>query len=127
MSGAELWEQLAGVAPMMLRALLADMTLESFDGRLARLRCRPEVRAVAEKKLDDLARLISSLSGGSVRVELVRDAAFAQPDEADDGPRPDTAGTPSPDTDHPLVARTLEIFNGRIVEVKPIRSRPAEE
>ncbi|MEM8757817.1 MAG: hypothetical protein AAGF47_08550, partial [Planctomycetota bacterium] len=87
MSGAELWERLAGVAPMMLRALLADLRLLSFDGTVARVACPPRVRAVAQKKADDLAKLAGSLTGGPVRFDLV---------EADREPSPTGDGGPGP-------------------------------
>lgn len=125
---------------MMLRALMADMSLVSFDGRVASLRCAPSVRSIAEKKLDDLGRLISKLCGASVRAELVDSPADGPVSEhsPSEGGEPTGSGeggsgspqrepTLPPDTDHPVVIKTLEMFNGRIVEVKPIRTKPLDE
>lgn len=135
---------------MMLRALLADMSMVAFDGGVASVRCTPSVRSIAEKKLDDLGRLMSKLCGTTVRVVLVETpAGNARHDEAGVGSADgseggseshaaageidgraqavDAGATLPPDTDHPIVIKTLEMFNGRIVEVKPVRKKPLDE
>ena len=114
---------------MMLRALLADMSLVSFDGSVARLRCQPTVRGVAEKKLADLSKLMSSLCGASVRAELVETDTQPAAGDSGDGAEAESGDGAAfePDIDHPIVKKTIEIFNGRIVEVKPVRTKPLDD
>lgn len=122
-SAAELWERLASVAPMMLRALLADMRVVRLTSTEAELSCAPHARAVAEKKLDDLSRLLSELSGKQIRARLVEGAHEPAAGAPAESPQ---QAAPPPDLDHPIVKKTLELFNGRIIDVKPMRSKPNE-
>lgn len=106
---------------MMLRALLADMQLVRLTDTEAEIACAAHARNTAEKKLDDLSRLMSELTGRSIRAKLVEGAPA--PAARSDAPRSAEPDVP-PDLDHPIVKKTLELFNGRIIDVKPMRSKP---
>ncbi|MEO1715995.1 MAG: hypothetical protein AAFR76_02690 [Planctomycetota bacterium] len=120
MNGAALWEQLQQVAPMMLRALLADMRLVRLTESEAELACAGHARNTAEKKLDDLSKLMTELSGKQIRARLVDSEPEPAASEPSQAPTPDVP----PDLDHPVVQKALEVFNGRIIDVKPVRSKP---
>ncbi|MEO1584881.1 MAG: hypothetical protein AAFR96_09975 [Planctomycetota bacterium] len=110
---------------MMLRALLADMRLVRLTGTEAEISCAPHARAVAQNKLADLSKLLSELSGTPITARLT-DAEHepASRSAAADG-ADEEASTP-PDVDHPIVKKALEVFNGRIIDVKPVRRKPTD-
>lgn len=111
-----------GIAPVMLRALLADMRIRSMRGGEIELGCLPQARGAAEKRLDDLVRLLTAVAGSPVTLRLTPDeqaGSDAPPAQRDDTP-------PAGDPDHPLVKRALEVFNGRIIDIKPLRKPPGD-
>ncbi|MEL6795496.1 MAG: hypothetical protein AAFO89_01610 [Planctomycetota bacterium] len=105
---------------MMLRALLADMRLVRLTESEAELACAGHARNTAEKKLDDLSKLMSELSGKQIRARLVQGEPEPMSNESTRTQTPDVP----PDLDHPVVQKTLEVFNGRVIDVKPMRSKP---
>lgn len=105
---------------MMLRALLADMSLVRLTDSEAEIACASHARPTAEKKLDDLSKLMTELSGKQIRARLVEGAPEPTSGEPTQSQTPDVP----PDLDHPVVQKALEIFNGRIIDVKPMRSKP---
>ncbi len=119
-SGAQLWESLRSNAPMLVRAMLTDMSLVSFTGGVATLSCDERIRGTAEKKLPELSQLMSSLAGQSVSCRLAELSAQPEGSRDDDRP-PQRPG--EVEIDDPVVRHAIEIFGGRIVEVKPL-ARP---
>ena len=105
---------------MMLRALLADMRLVRLTASEAELACAQHARNTAEKKLDDLSKLMTELAGRQIRARLVA----GEPEPMSHEPNEQPAAAVPPDIDHPIVKKALEIFNGRIIDVKPVRSKP---
>jgi hypothetical protein len=105
----------------MLRALLADMRIRSMRGGEIELGCLPQARGAAEKRLDDLARLLASIAGAPVTLRLTPDERGG----SDAPPAEPEAAPPAGDPDHPLVKRALEVFNGRIIDIKPLRKPPS--
>ncbi len=108
---------------MMLRALLADMRLVRLTHTEAELACAAHARNTAEKKLDDLSKLMTELSGTQIRARLVSGDAEPAAGEASEA----APAAALPDLDHPVVQKALELFNGRIIDVKPVRTKPRDE
>ncbi len=107
----------------MLRALLADMRLVRLGETDAELACAAHARPVAEKKLGDLSKLMSELAGKPITARLIE----GEPEPATTGASEARPEPIEPDVDHPIVKKTLELFNGRIIDVKPVRSKPTDE
>jgi len=108
---------------MLVRALLADMSLVSFKEGVATLACDERIRGTAEKKLPEFAQLMSSLAGQSVTCRL------AEPDVEPERTKPDSTPVTASgevEIDDPVIRHAIEIFGGRIVEVKPL-ARPESE
>lgn len=124
-SALELWERLRKNAPLVVRAMLADMSIVSLKSGVATLACDERVRTTAEKKLGELGQLMSSLAGSDVRCVLAESNVVpnrsAQPAEET------TAGGDTVEIDDPVVRHAIEIFNGRIIEVKPLPRSTEEE
>lgn len=104
---------------MLVRAMLADMRLVSYAGGVAILACDERIRATAEKKLAELGQLMSSLSGGRIECRLAEEAPSGPSRQSADEPKGvQTSG--EIEIEDPVVRHAIEVFNGRIVEVKPL-------
>ena len=108
---------------MMVRALLADMSIVSFAGGVVTIACDERIRGTAEIKLPELAQLMSSLAGGRIECRLA-EASVKPERRTDDEPIVQTSG--EIEIDDPVVRHAIEVFKGRIVEVKPL-ARPSGE
>jgi len=124
-SAAELWQRLRQNAPLVVRAILADMSIVSLTSGVATLACDERVRATAEKKLGELGQLMTSLAGSSVRCVLAD--STIEPNRSDAIAEETTAGGDTVEIDDPVVKHAIEIFNGRIIEVKPLARTEEEE
>ena len=124
-SAAELWQRLRQNAPLVVRAILADMSIVSLTSGVATLACDERVRTTAEKKLGELGQLMTSLAGTNVRCVLAD--STIEPNRSDAVAEETTAGGDTVEIDDPVVKHAIEIFNGRIIEVKPLARTEEEE
>ena len=79
----------------------------------------------AEKKLGELGQLMSSLAGTDVRCVLAD--ASVKPSRSASTAEETTAGGDTVEIEDPVVKHAIEIFNGRIIEVKPLPRTENEE
>lgn len=104
---------------MLVRAMLTDMRLVSLSGGVATLACDERIRPTAEKKLGELGQLMTSLAGGRIECRLAEAEASAPARENAD----DAVGAPASgeiEIEDPVIRHAIEVFKGRIVEVKPL-------
>lgn len=95
----------------------------AYSGGVMTLACDERIRSTAEKRLPELGRLLSSLSGTGVTCQL----ADAHAEPARGGAEvPESRPTGEVEIDDPVVRHAIEVFNGRIVEVKPLARGTAE-
>jgi len=100
------------------------MSIVSLTSGVATLACDERVRTTAEKKLGELGQLMTSLAGTDVRCVLAD--SKIEPNRSDAVAEETTAGGGTVEIDDPVVKHAIDIFNGRIIEVKPL-PRSAEE
>ncbi|MFI4873232.1 MAG: hypothetical protein ACIARQ_15580 [Phycisphaerales bacterium JB061] len=108
---------------MMVRALLADMSIVSFAGGVVTIACDERIRGTAENKLPELAQLMSSLSGSPVECRLAEPSVKPVRSKSAE---PVVQASGEVEIDDPVVRHAIEKFRGRIVEVKPL-ARPSGE
>jgi len=70
-------------------------------------------------------QLMTSLAGSSVRCVLAD--STIEPNRSDAIAEETTAGGDTVEIDDPVVKHAIEIFNGRIIEVKPLARTEEEE
>lgn len=124
-SGVELWERLRTNAPLVVRAMLADMSMVSLESGVATIACDERVRVTAEKKLDELGKLMTSLAGKPVRCVLAEQSV--EPNRSEQITEETTEGGDTVEINDPVVKHAIEIFKGRIIEVKPLPRAEGEE
>lgn len=124
-SGVELWERLRTNAPLVVRAMLADMSMVSLESGVATIACDERVRVTAEKKLDELGKLMTSLAGKPVRCVLADETI--KPNRSGRIAEETTEGGDTVEINDPVVKHAIEIFKGRIIEVKPLPRAEGEE
>lgn len=109
---------------MMVRAMLADMSIVSYTAGVVTLACDERIRGTAENKLPELAQLMSSLA--STRIECRLAEATVKPERSGtDDPVVHSSG--EIEIDDPVIRHAIEVFKGRIVEVKPLARPTGEE
>ena len=122
-SAAELWDRLRSVAPLAVRAMLADMSIVRLDGGCAVVACDERIRAIAEKKMPELGGLMSSVAGRPITAELADAAIKPVPTS----PASSSSTSDEVEIDDPIVRHALDVFHGRIVEVKPLPKSDEKE
>jgi len=115
-SAAELWERLRSVAPLAVRAMLADMSIVKLDAGRATIACDERIRPMAENKLGELGALMSSVAGMKIVAELAEESISPAPATQAEH----AGGSGEVEIDDPIVRHALDVFHGRIVEVKPL-------
>jgi hypothetical protein len=101
------------------------MSIVSLDSGVATLACDERIRTTAEKKLGELGQLMSSLAGTDIRCVLAETSV--KPNRSASPAEETTAGGDTVEIDDPVVKHAIEIFNGRIIEVKPLPKSENEE
>lgn len=102
---------------MLVRAMLSDMSLVSYTGGVLTLACDERIRTTAENRLTELSQLVSTLAG--TRVSCILSDAPVLPASAD-APGAPVRPAGEIEIDDPVIRHAIQLFNGRIVEVKPL-------
>ncbi len=105
--------------------MLADMSLVRLEKGVMTIACDERITATAEKKLPELGKLLTSLAGREIRCEIAHGQQPETP--AADRLKETTESGDEVEIDDPVVKHAIEIFKGRIVEVKPLAQADERE
>lgn len=132
-SVAELWSRLIESAENSAAtgaALGACGPGELSAGRFELKLFNPDRESFVRTRMGEIEKLAGEITGHTVRIELVHAGAGEKPPHAtgDEAGDPPTIEPPSAPTQaqieqamqNPLVQRTVEVFEGRVVRIEPV-------
>lgn len=131
---AELWSRLMNAAERKVSTSAAmdalepgELTAERFELKLF----NPERESFVRNRMDDIQELVREIAGSGVRTDLVIASPSAGDDAAPPMPSVDQRANTGPTQrqideamQHPLVRRTAELFDARIVDVRDAETPP---
>ena len=103
--------------------MLADMSIVKLDAGRATIACDERIRPMAENKLGELGALMSSVAGMKIVAELAEESISPAPATQAEH----AGGSGEVEIDDPIVRHALDVFHGRIVEVKPMPKSDEKE
>jgi hypothetical protein len=111
----------AGAGARRLRLLMEECVPLTLAGGVVRLRTNPGMLSAVRAQGKEIEAILARVRGAATTLEFEDAAAPSAPGASVEATPAQDAGAAA--ADHPLVKRTIELFNAKLVGVQPRKAK----